>query len=130
MTDKCAQSAQQSNSFCAYYAHDRSSAAVHNRHMFDPDWFKRRKKELRLSDTAIGAAIGRDRSVANRIINGSLDFDMKHMDGLAKAFQVGKEELLLRFGDLAQTPMHHHDHPPVGNDSANAGPRSETRRGE
>src|SRR3546814_7791813 len=98
MTDKCAQSAQQSNSFCAYYAHDRSSAAVHNRHMFDPDWFKRRKKELRLSDTAIGAAIGRDRSVANRIINGSLDFDMKHLDGLAKAFQVGKEELLFRFG--------------------------------
>lgn len=64
------------------------------------EWLKARKKELRLSDERIAAAIGRDRSIVNRLISGALPFDTKYVDGLAKALQLSREDVLYRFGVL------------------------------
>jgi len=84
---------------CADYAHDSFANTVQNRHM-DVDWFKARKRELKLNDTTIGEAIGRDRSIANRLVNGTLPFDVKYVEGLARSFQVSREEILRRAGVL------------------------------
>lgn len=67
----------------------------------DIEWFKDRKKELKLTDVSIGEALGRDRSIANRLINGKLAPDLNHVDGLAKVFRVNREEILQRLGVIA-----------------------------
>lgn len=71
----------------------------------DKAWFKDRKRELGLSDAAIGKAIGRDRSVANKILNGGVGFDAGHTAAFSDLFQVSEEEILRRFGVLV-APHH------------------------
>ena len=68
------------------------------------DWLKARKKELRISDELIGSAIGRDRSIANKLISGALPFDTKYVDGLAQALKLSREDVLFRFGVLEAPP--------------------------
>lgn len=50
-------------------------------------WLRDRKKELGVSDTAIGKVVGIGRTNINRLISGALSFDMKYTDGLAKALK-------------------------------------------
>jgi len=82
---------------CADYARDLAGSRVHNGDM-DIEWFKNRKRELRVTDQAIADAIGRERSVANRVINGGVSFDLKYVDGLAVVLQVERAEILRRAG--------------------------------
>jgi len=67
----------------------------------DVAWFNARKRQLKITDNVIGDAIGRDRSIANRIINGDIPFDVKHVEGLARVFQVDRTEILRRAGVLS-----------------------------
>lgn len=68
------------------------------------DWFKARKKELRVTDANIAARIRRDRSIVNKMLNGDLDLDLSHVSAFAEAFKVSREELLYRFGVLDTLP--------------------------
>lgn len=70
----------------------------------DFDWLRERKKALGLTDEQIGAAIGKERSVANRLVNGELPFDVKYLDGLATVFRVPKTVILYRYGVLDEDP--------------------------
>lgn len=79
--------------------------AGHNRGMFDKEWFKRRKSELKINDVDVGEAIGRERSVANKILNGTAPFDAQHTVALAKVFQTSPEQILYRFGILPSEPL-------------------------
>lgn len=64
----------------------------------DTDWFKNRKKELKVNDTALGEALGVDRSVANRVVNGAVEFNARRADEVARLLQVSAEEILFRAG--------------------------------
>jgi phage repressor protein C with HTH and peptisase S24 domain len=64
----------------------------------DTDWFKSRKKELGVNDTALGEALGVDRSVANRVVNGAVEFNARRADEVAALLKVTPEEILFRAG--------------------------------
>jgi SOS-response transcriptional repressor LexA len=68
--------------------------------MLDIDWFKTRKRELRVTDADLGDAIGRDRSIANKLVTGKLPFDIKYVQGFAATLQVSREEILRKVGAL------------------------------
>ncbi|WP_242095442.1 S24 family peptidase [Sphingomonas sp. CROZ-RG-20F-R02-07] len=72
----------------------------------DSEWFRARKRELKVSDVTIGEAIRRDRSVVNRVIAGIIPFDLKYVEGFMEALKVSREEILARVGALpdASTP--------------------------
>lgn len=70
---------------------------MHYRRM-DTDWFKSRKKELGVNDTALGEALGVERSVANRVVNGAVEFNAKRADEVADLLKVTPEEILFRAG--------------------------------
>lgn len=66
----------------------------------DIEWFRARKRELKVTDADLGEAIGRDRSIANRIVTGKQTMDLRFADGLATALKVSKETLLMKAGVL------------------------------
>ena len=70
----------------------------------DVEWFRSRKKELRLNDEAVGRAIGRERSVANKLLNGKVPFDNAYVAALAELFKVSRQEVLHRAGVLDAAP--------------------------
>lgn len=80
---------------------------MQNAHMaiVDTEWLKARKKELGLTDQAISDALGRERSIANKILNGKLPFDMEHLDGFARVLKVSKLLVLQRFGILDEVDV-------------------------
>ncbi len=64
----------------------------------DKEWFKSRKRQVKVTDQDLADAIGRDRSVVNRIVNGEVRFDLFFVDGFARVLEVTAEELLARVG--------------------------------
>lgn len=66
----------------------------------DIAWFKARKREVGIDDVALAAAINRERSVANKIVNGKVAFDVQYVEGFATALRVSREEILRRAGVL------------------------------
>ena len=70
---------------------------MHKQQM-DSEWFKARKKQLGITDAALGQALGVERSVANRVINGGVDFNAKKADAVAALLQVSAAEVLFRAG--------------------------------
>lgn len=72
--------------------------------MLQKDWFKARKRELGINDQDVGRAIGRDRSIATKLLNGTLPFDAQHTAALASVFDVSAEQILYRFGILRGDP--------------------------
>lgn len=70
----------------------------------DVAWLRDRKKAMKITDEKIAAAVGRDRSIINKVLNGQKPFDIKYLDGLAAAFRVPKEVILYRFGILDRDP--------------------------
>ncbi len=78
------------------------------------EWLQSRKETLGVADKAIAAAIGRDRTIVTKLINGTMPFDFKYLDGFASALQMGKIDVLYRFGVL--------DEPGNQNDPAPASP--------
>lgn len=92
------------STICAYNAHDFDGAGFHNPPV-DSDWFKARKKKLGVTDAAFGQALGVDRSVANKVINGRSAFNAKRADAVARLFQVTPDEILFRAG-ITRTQPH------------------------
>jgi phage repressor protein C with HTH and peptisase S24 domain len=70
----------------------------------DTEWFKARKKELKISDTALGAALGVERSVANRVVNGGVAFNARRAAEVAKLFNASRDEILFRAGFSDEQP--------------------------
>jgi transcriptional regulator with XRE-family HTH domain len=64
----------------------------------DKEWFKARKRQVKVTDQDLADAIGRDRSVVNRIVNGEVRFDLVFVDGFSRLLEVSPEELLSRVG--------------------------------
>lgn len=70
----------------------------------DSEWFKQRKRELKINDAALGEALGVDRSVANRVVNGAVVFNARRAGAVAKLFQVSRDEILFRAGISEEEP--------------------------
>lgn len=70
---------------------------LHNQGM-DIEWFKARKKALRITDAVIAEQLSVDRSVANKILNGKVEIAGRRVDQLASLFKVGRDEIMRRAG--------------------------------
>lgn len=88
---------------CAHHAHDNVVRVLHNRFV-DSEWFKGRKRALRITDAAFGQALGVERSVANKVINGAVAFNARRADAVAELFQVTADEILYRAGITKAEP--------------------------
>ncbi len=64
----------------------------------DVVWFRNRMKEVGATQEDIGAAIGRDRSAASRLLSGSLEFKAAHAGPLALVLKTTPSEILIRAG--------------------------------
>jgi 3,4-dihydroxy 2-butanone 4-phosphate synthase/GTP cyclohydrolase II len=64
----------------------------------DVEWFRARMKALGVTQEDIGAAIGRDRSAASRLLSGALEFKAAHAAPLAAALKTTPAEVLARAG--------------------------------
>lgn len=60
------------------------------------DWFRERMAERGVSETDLGDAINRDRSTANRIINGDREIRFSEIEPIAERIGVTVLELLRR----------------------------------
>lgn len=65
---------------------------------------KTRKKQLGVTDDDIAAALGVERSVANKVVNGKVELNARRADDLAKLLQVPRDELLFRAGITSVRP--------------------------
>ncbi|APR52013.1 LexA family protein [Sphingomonas koreensis] len=70
----------------------------------DVEWFKERKKTLKVTDLALAEVLGVERSVANKIVNGRVGFDARRADAVAALFKVSRDEVLFRAGLSAAKP--------------------------
>lgn len=86
-----------SSSQCAYHAHDSFVREMHKRFV-DSEWFKARKKERRVTDTQLAEALGVERSVANKVVNGSVAFNAKRADAVARLLDQPVDQILFRAG--------------------------------
>jgi transcriptional regulator with XRE-family HTH domain len=102
MRTLCASNAQWSSEECADYAHDFAVRAMHKAPM-DTEWFKDRKKEHKVTDLALAQALCVERSVANKIVNGKVEFNARRADAVAKLLHVSRDEVLFRAG-ISQKP--------------------------
>ncbi|MEN9856761.1 MAG: hypothetical protein RLZZ157_1887, partial [Pseudomonadota bacterium] len=81
----------------------------------DAIWFKKRMKEVGATQEDVGAALGRDRSAASRLLSGALEFKTAHAAPLARVLKTSASEILMRAGvDLGagtgaskRSPSHH-----------------------
>lgn len=69
-----------------------------NRPRPDKEWFDSRIKELGLTQEAIAAELGKDRSVLNRKIAGTRPVDSADVAGLHRVLRVSAREILKRLG--------------------------------
>lgn len=97
MRSSCATSAQSSRTLCAYNAHDNPVRHMHNAVM-DSEWFKDRKKALKVTDVALAQALGVERSVANKVVNGRVAMNARRVDAVAALFKTSRDEILFRAG--------------------------------
>lgn len=100
----CAQSAQTSMPECAEYAQDIAVRPMHTRRV-DTQWFKQRKKQVGATDATLAEALGVERSVANRVINGAVEFNARKAAAVAKALDVSEDEVLFRAGVRSEKPQ-------------------------
>lgn len=74
---------------------------VHNGAV-DYQWFRDRKADLGLKDAPVAEAIGRDRSIVTKILNGAGSFPHERSDELAAIFEATRAEILFRIGVLTR----------------------------
>lgn len=70
---------------------------MHKRRV-DSEWFKDRKRELSVTDAALADALGVERSVANKVVNGKVPLNARKADAVAQLFKVDRDEVLYRAG--------------------------------
>lgn len=90
----------------------------------DIEWFKARKSELKITDTALAKALGVERSVANKVVNGRVAMNARRADAVAVLFGVNRDEILFRAGISEARPAP--DHSPTR--SADAGETASVQR--
>lgn len=71
----------------------------------DIEWFKNRKKVMRLKDADLASAMGVERSVANKILNGRMSLPVYRADKIAELLDVTAEEILWRAGVPISPPL-------------------------
>lgn len=103
MPSYCAVNAQSSSGLCAQYAHDIFVRQPHMVRM-DSQWFKARKKELGVTDAALAEALGVERSVANKVVNGKVEMNARRADAVAGLLKVERDEILFRAGISTMSP--------------------------
>lgn len=81
-------------------AHGTKSADFALIRGMDSAWFRQRMADLSLDQDDIGNALGLDRSVISRIINGRQPVRVDQLDPLARILQVSFMEMLRRVGAL------------------------------
>jgi DNA-binding XRE family transcriptional regulator len=64
----------------------------------DIEWFKKRKRELGVTDADVAETLGVERSVANRVMNGRVAMNFRRAKQMANLFQVPVDELFFRLG--------------------------------
>lgn len=79
----------------------------------DVDWFKTRKSERKVTDTALAEALGVERSVANKIVNGKVAMNARRADAVAELLGSTRDEVLYRAGFSAQPPTPKPDQVPT-----------------
>jgi phage repressor protein C with HTH and peptisase S24 domain len=70
----------------------------------DVEWFKSKKKERRVTDAALAAALGVERSVANKVVNGRVAINVRRIGAVAELLGVAADELMFRTGLSADAP--------------------------
>lgn len=98
----CACGAHSSSDKCAYNARDIAVRGLH-KGTVDTEWFKARKRELKVTDASLAGALGVERSVANKVVNGKVPFNARRTDAVAALLEVSRDELLFRAG-IANDP--------------------------
>lgn len=71
----------------------------------DTEWIKARKKELKVTDAALALALGVERSVANKIVNGKVEMNARRADAVASLLDVDRDEVLFRAGISSVKPV-------------------------
>lgn len=107
MEPKCAIIARSSTHYWAIHARACKAKRVHNSHM-GIEWLEERRKELDLSHEQIGDAIGRERSVASKIMRGKSGFTPNDIPRLAAALKVSPFDLLVSIGVLEGKSCYEH----------------------
>lgn len=59
---------------------------------------KARKRELKITDDDLARALGVERSVANKVVNGKVVFNVRRVDAVANLFKVTRDEMMFRAG--------------------------------
>jgi transcriptional regulator with XRE-family HTH domain len=70
----------------------------------DTEWFKAKKKERGVTDEALAQALGVERSVANKVVNGRVAFNARRADAVASLLKVNRDEVLFRAGIAGSAP--------------------------
>lgn len=112
MSAAYAHSSAPTSPYCAQHAHDNFVRSLHNRFV-DTTWFKERKEALGITDAAVGRALGVERSVANKVLNGKTAFNARRADAVAELFQVTADEILYRAGITKEPHALVSDHAPT-----------------
>lgn len=87
----------------------------------DVEWIKARKRKLGITDAAIAHALGVERSVANKVVNGGVDLNVRKIDAIADLFEVSRDEMLYRAGITKDAPVEP-DLPPTETLASRDGP--------
>lgn len=69
----------------------------------DVEWLKTRKRELGVTDAALAEALGVERSVANKVVNGKVTMNVRRIDAIAELLLVTRDEMMARAGFSAQS---------------------------
>lgn len=79
----------------------------------DVEWFKAAKAGAGVKDAALAEAMGVERSVANKVVNGKVPLNARRVDAVAELLKVPRDELLFRAGISSTQPR-----PAAGHTSA------------
>lgn len=71
------------------------------------EWFKARKKALKVTDAKIAAEMHIDRTRVTRILNGEAELTLRRVEILARMLQVSREEIMRRAGITDPAPDDH-----------------------
>ncbi len=71
----------------------------------DTEWFKEAKRAAKVTDAQLASAMGVERSVVNKIINGKVAFDARKAQAVARILSVPTDQVLTRAGIRVDAPV-------------------------
>lgn len=72
--------------------------------LMDTEWFKEMKRKRKVTDAVLASALGVERSVANKVVNGRVEMNARRADAVADLFGVSRDEVLFRAGISTEMP--------------------------